>query len=366
VSTRSARLVTASFLCVSLLYVSLVAVGCIGAVTRLADDQKYVVRVDDSTGWRIHELKTGVGTDRTLTVTVAPQAGGNAYSLTVNGEELLRQPPRISDLPGFVYGNPILYPTPNRVRDGKFAFGERQFQFSRNHNGNHLHGLVNTLPWVVGALEVEDEVIKLPLTLDISEGHPVYEDFPFDHKVEVTYSLSSEGLRIDAKVKNRDTRRLPFGFAIHPYFRILGERAETFIAVPARRHMEASQFSLLPTGELHQLDGSAKDLRSPVSLDKLDLDDVYWGMDPDRPAVYEARDRGVRVTLEASEIFSHMVVYTPRDQDYFCLENQTCSTDAHNLYSRGQSEAAHLLILEPVGSPGATAEGSVLFRIEFD
>ena len=29
-----------------------------------------------------------------------------------------------------------------------------------------------------------------------------------------------------------------------------------------------------------------------------------------------------------------MVVYTP-EMDFFCLENQTCMTDAHNFYDKG-------------------------------
>jgi aldose 1-epimerase len=72
------------------------------------------------------------------------------------------------------------------------------------------------------------------------------------------------------------------------------------------------------------------------------------------------------VTLEASEIFKHMVVYTPSKRDFFCLENQTCSTDAHNLYEKGFTEEAHLLILEPVGSPGSVVEGSLFYRVEVE
>jgi galactose mutarotase-like enzyme len=40
------------------------------------------------------------------------------------------------------------------------------------------------------------------------------------------------------------------------------------------------------------------------------------------------RDAGLAIDLEASRDFTHLVLYTPRGEKYFCLENQTCSTAA--------------------------------------
>ena len=61
--------------------------------------------------------------DRTV-VKVAPSAGLNAYSISVDGVEFLHQPESKEKLAGVSCGVPILYPTPNRVRGGKFSFGE--------------------------------------------------------------------------------------------------------------------------------------------------------------------------------------------------------------------------------------------------
>jgi len=41
-----------------------------------------------------------------------------------------------------------------------------------------------------------------------------------------------------------------------------------------------------------------------------------------------------------------MVVYTQQPA-FFCVENQTCSTDAHNLYARGLKDISHLLTVRP-------------------
>jgi aldose 1-epimerase len=338
--------------------------GCFSTAERLPENASYTIVVDDATKWTLHELRVGKDSPYDLALRVAPEAGGNAYSIRWNREELLRQAPSVGDLRGVGYGIPILYPTPNRVADGKFTFDGQTFEFPRNAGGNHIHGLVNDIAWRAEPIEFGDESIRLPLVLEVRPGSPVWEHFPFEHSVRVVYSVGPDGVACDVEITNLGTRRVPIGFALHPYFRIIGERGNTWISVPAKRHMSASRTTLLPTGDLEPLDQSRLDLRAPVSLAELELDDVYWGMTPDRPARFEARERGWKLTIEASEIFTHAVVYTPAGKDYFCIESQTCSTDAHNLWARGKADAAHLLVLEPKGGPGSVVKGRVLFRIE--
>jgi aldose 1-epimerase len=93
-------------------------------------------------------------------------------------------------------------------------------------------------------------------------------------------------------------------------------------------------------------------------LSDLALDDVFWGMTPDAPPGYRSEDAGIRVDLPASEHFTHMVIYTPKGQPFFCMENQTCSTDAHNLHAKGLIRESHLLVVDP----GQSMTGRVQFR----
>ena len=70
--------------------------------------------------------------------------------------------------------------------------------------------------------------------------------------------------------------------------------------------------------------------------------------------------KGIKVVLDATADFSHIVVYSPRGKGYFCIENQTCSTDAHNLHDRGFVHASGLKTAEPGQATGGTVE----YRIE--
>ena len=346
------------------LFVAVNLTGCVGPVTRLPERAAYRICLEERSGVLVHRLQMGIGGERELSVKVFPSAGANAFSFTVNGVELLRQPSSLDDLSGYRYGIPLLYPTHLLVEGGTFTFEGREYRFPTDARGHHTNGLVYEVPWEVGELEVEEKAIRLPLSLTVTRSHPLYKVFPFEHEIRVTHALSLEGLRIAVEIKNRGARRLPLGFGIRPCFRILGDRSETYVTVPARKRMEADRSSGRPSGELEDLSGSDQDLRGPSSLEKLDLDDVYWGMMPEQSAAWEARDRGIRVTLEASEVFTHVAAYTPQGEDYFCLANQTCSADAHNLYARGHAEAAHLLILEPMGAPGSKVKGSIFIRVD--
>jgi galactose mutarotase-like enzyme len=65
------------------------------------------------------------------------------------------------------------------------------------------------------------------------------------------------------------------------------------------------------------------------------------------------------VALGGSRDITHLVVFTPPARPTFCIENQTSSTDAHNLHARGLTRESHLIIV----TPGKTARGSVDWKI---
>ncbi|NLF03365.1 MAG: hypothetical protein GX601_20580 [Anaerolineales bacterium] len=308
-------------------------------------------------GWRTVRLsaidaKGGARTE----VHISPALGCNMLSFAVDGTDYivagdLEPEPR-------VLGSPILYPTPNRVRDGRMSFDGRSFVFQPNMGPHFIHGLVRDQLWQLDPPCADDDHVCLTARIAFAPGNPIYDLFPIANTLQVTYTVMPGVVRMDWLVRNDDdAQRLPFGLAIHPYFPVIGPRESVRITVPARKWMEAVE--LMPTGRLVDLAKAPADLRRTTSLGKLNIDDVFYGMQPDRPATIDYDHSGVRLTLLASELFTHAVVYTPQGKDFFCIENQSCSTDAHNLHARGLERAAHLQILEP----GQSLEAWIEFRV---
>jgi aldose 1-epimerase len=291
-----------------------------------------------------------------LEAKIAPEVGGNLYSLRLGQDELLVQPEKLADLGQMRAGTPILFPTPNRVRDAKLSFEGRELTFEANNGKNFIHGLVRKRPWRADAPRVTGAGVAVDVSIDWDDQQPDFARFPIKHRLTVTYTLGRGGLRIAYVVENRDAGRLPFGFALHPWFPVPGKREDVLLTIPAAVRMEA--VDKLPTGKLLPVDGNY-DLRKPTPLTKLDLDDVYLGLAPTKAPAFEWRDRKIRVTLGGSKEFTHVVVFTPPDRPVFCVENQTSSTDAHNLWDKGLRRESHLQIV----APGKRATGWVDWKV---
>lgn len=312
----------------------------------LADELKPIV--DAKTGAEYYKLSAG-----TTVAKFCPGQGANLFSLKMDGTELLWQPKSLDQIAGVSCGVPVLYPTPNRVRDAEFTFSGRKVTFEANAGKNFIHGLVNRSQWKVIHASSEKDHASIRCILSFQAG-ALAEQFPFPHDVGLTVTVRPGVIRWEYGVDNSAGREpVPFGFALHPYFRYVGQRKNTYLTVPATHLMES--VDKLPTGKLSPVEPP---IGRPMSLEGTKYDDVFFGMTPKTPARIEYRDAGLKVDVRASKEFTHLVVWTP-DRPFFGVESQTCSTDAHNLHAAGQEKAAHLQICPP----GKKMTGWVEYRV---
>lgn len=290
-------------------------------------------------------------------VSILPQAGGNWFSWKVGGIEL--HGPWSFSAPKDTFGTPVLFPTPNRVRDCAYVFEGREIHQKKNGKPRFIHGLILDEPLRVTDSGADDAQTYLTLQADFAPGTSLYEGFPFPCVFKLHYSLCKLGVEIRYTVENKGEGRLPFGFGLHPYFAKLEDEKTTFLRAPALSVHEADK-SLLPTGNMLDVRRHPElDLRQWRDLDSLRLDHVYYGMKEGDAAAIRYEKTGITIELTASPEFTHLVVFTPKDLPHFAVENQTCSTDAHNMYAKGFADTSHLLILEP----GQTHEGFVRFGV---
>ena len=228
--------------------------------TAYAADVDVTHSTDAESGFAVWTLKSGQ-----TELKVVPAAGANAYSLKFDGRELLKTPKSLKELPGFVNGNPLLYPTPNRVRNAEFTFEGQQFKFPANNKGNFLHGLVHNVKWEQMQASKSEGAAELNCELAFRPGSEQYRLFPYGHNLRMTYKVSNGRVEMTYTVDNFGDKPLPFGFAFHPWFLYLGDRANTYLTIPATHHMESPQ--QLPTGRLEELSGSPFDVRSTSRWD---------------------------------------------------------------------------------------------------
>ncbi len=285
---------------------------------------------------------------------IAPNLGFNciAFSAQVNDQTV-----QIIDSPDDVlngqyrpsgYGIPILFPFPNRIRDGKFRFEEKDYQIPLPENGpNAIHGFCYDRPWRV-INQTEDSVTgQFHLKVDAPERKNCW---PADFIFDVRYRVAESRLECQFRITNCDKKPLPWGLGTHAYFRLpfgpQSTAAQCELQVPVSEQWELQDY--LPTGRRIGVENNAP-LRTGAQFGDLKFDDVFTGWQSDGGTVRSTildPQAGIQLTqICDSQYFREAVVYTPPGRNAVCIEPYTCVTDAINLEPRDIN--AGLQILPP-------------------
>lgn len=284
--------------------------------------------------------------NESMEVFVNPADGMNIYQIDWEGRHMIDWEEARYQRKA-TYGVPVLYPTPNRSENLKIQAYGKQYDA-------RMHGLVKNLPLQVKTAETDGQAALVTGVLEWNEKQPDFAMFPFPSTLSITVKALPDEVVWSYQVDNRGEGELSYGIAIHPYFS--KREQEVKISVPAASVMEMTE-EKIPTGKLIPAGETVPDLRTPVLVDGLSLDHVYT--DCPAGAYAEIFYKDCKVKLEATEEFGHIVVFTP-DAPFFCVENQSCSTDCFNLFAKGYARESGLQAVHA----GQKKSGEVRFVFE--
>lgn len=302
------------------------------------------VGVEKRNGRGVHTLRDDV---TGASASILPSYGFNLFDLRlpVAGEvrPIVVAAPDFAENPRGAGGNgtPILFPFPNRIRGGEFTFEGKEHAIPVNHGANAIHGFAIAAPWDVVEHKATPDAAVIEGRFQLSVHAPESIDhWPTDALVHVRYELAGRTLTMTTTVSNPTAENLPYGFGIHPYFRLPfppgGDLERTKIILPASRYWPLRDF--LPTGEVSEISGRL-DFRKGQAIRGLMLDDVLTGLEHvDGEGVCRLVDeeKGGEFQLAFDRSFRELVVYTPPGkEDVIAIEPYTQATDAINLASRG-------------------------------
>ena len=284
--------------------------------------------------------------NESMEVFVNPADGMNIYQIDWEGRHMIDWEEARYQRKA-TYGVPVLYPTPNRSENLKIQAYGKQYDA-------RMHGLVKNLPFQEKTAETDGQAALVTGVLEWNEEQPDFAMFPFPSTLSITVKALPDEVVWSYQVDNRGEGELSYGIAIHPYFS--KREQEVKISVPAASVMEMTE-EKIPTGKLIPAGETVPDLRTPVLVDGLSLDHVYT--DCPAGAYAEIFYKDCKVKLEATEEFGHIVVFTP-DAPFFCVENQSCSTDCFNLFAKGYARESGLQAVHA----GQKKSGEVRFVVE--
>ncbi len=303
------------------------------------------------------KLKNEVNGQQIQEALISIGIGSNLCRYSYNGlalinfdESLLRS--------GDFTGTPVLYPTPNRVENGILSINGINYRQEKRGKVVLEHGLVYDEPWVVDEIIGDKNWVSVRTKIEWHKKQPFYSAFPFTHRITLRFLLTNKGLTISYEIQNLDKVELPYGFGLHPYFQKISGDEGTQISVPVKYVMEATE-KLIPTGEILAVKNTSFDLNEFSSIGSHELDHVFIRKRNSTPAVIQFKEQGVQLRIHTSKDFSYFVIYSPPSSPFFCLETQTCSTNAHNLFDRGFKKVSGLRFIKP----GKSAGGQVMFEV---
>jgi aldose 1-epimerase len=196
----------------------------------------------------------------------------------------------------------MLIPWPNRIEDGTYEFdGTRhQLPLTEPERGNAIHGLVRGEPWSVA--EQERSRVLMTHALDPQPGHP------FSLALELEYSLSDDGLRVQTTATNVGAAVAPYGAGAHPYLTTgAGTVDSATLRIPARTVLHSNDRGL-PVGS-EPVEGSDLDFRSPRPIGATVLDHAFTDLERGDDGLARV-DLADRVSLWVDPSFPYLMVFT--------------------------------------------------------
>jgi aldose 1-epimerase len=244
-----------------------------------------------------------------LALDLAPQAGGSIARFTADDSiDLLRPTPPQALASG--RGNDSscypLVPFSGRIANGRLVFDGTEILLEPNWPGvrHPMHGDGWAKPWTVTRSDEH--------SAEVVYEHDGRKGWPFRYRARQTYRLEGDRLTVGMSVENLENRAVPAGLGLHPFF---VRDAETELSCRTR-HVWRTDAEVLPIERVAvppQWDFSAA-----RRVDEVTVDSGFEGWDGSATIAWPRA--GLRLKMQATAPFRHLVIYIPPGQPYFCVE----------------------------------------------
>ncbi|WP_068544296.1 aldose 1-epimerase [Thalassotalea crassostreae] len=260
--------------------------------------------------------------DNISEVVIAPDLGASilAYTYIANNKSISIFPNRIGVEDVTSTACFPLVPFSNRIREGKFTWQDKDIQLPLNQlpelHANHGHG------WQVKWQVIEQSDASVTLSYSYTSN-----DWPFPYQAIYRFELQNGELLQTLTLKNVGTSEMPAGLGLHPYF---SRTKQASLVADVSKMWEVDHESM----PIKVIDApSCIQSTSGMVMNSHQLDNTFI----DFPAKAEVSwpEWNVKADITASENCKFMVVYSPKEEDFFCVEPVTHSPDAINMHSQG-------------------------------
>lgn len=281
---------------------------------------------------------------------------GNAYQMTVKGQDVIRRTwasvddirPRMG-----LNGIPLLWPFANRLDEQAFYANGQKYTFdpglgNTGRGAIPIHGfLQNTTAWKVVEVKADARSAWITSKLEFFRIPQYMKQFPFAHTLTMTYRLQDGALEVRTRIDNMSSEPMPVAIGFHPYFQLTdANRDEWTLSVAAKTHWLLDERTI-PTGETQPITRLLPDPKN-VAVKDVKLDDVFTDLerDPQGFATMTMKGKSQQIDVVLGPKFKTVLVYSGA-RGSIALEPMAGISNSMNLAQRGLYK--ELQSIEPGG-----------------
>ena len=182
-------------------------------------------------------------------------------------------------LAGYLEANPyfgsVVGRYANRIAGGTFTLDAETYTLARNNGPNHLHGGVkgfDKVNWRVEQIIEDTNQVGVSLNYVSADEE---EGYPGTLEARVTYLLTEDN-RLVVDYEATTDKATPVNLTQHAYFNLAGGGSvENHRLTLAASHYTPVDSTLIPTGEIRPVEGTAFDFRGGKRIgEQIDHDDL--------------------------------------------------------------------------------------------
>lgn len=227
---------------------------------------------------------------------ILPEKGATVVSYRVDGREYLyRDQENLDSAERPRCGIPFLFPAFSR-------FPQDTFQWAGKAYPMHIHGFGHTSAWQV--LLAETSRLRVVLCSD-EDTRKMY---PFDFRVELTFTLQEGILRIQQRYENTGKEALPYAFGFHPYWAV-EDAGKAQVEINAGLEMDIKSQKLVPCQRK-----TAGVAFGPGMQEA----GAFFAQAASPITIHAAQEK--RVCMCFDEAFDRVVLWSVKDKGFLCVE----------------------------------------------
>ncbi len=259
---------------------------------------------------------------------IVPAFGANLLDLKFNHISVLDGYRRPEELIKNSWSkNIILFPFPNRLRDGRYTHEGVTYQFDINNadTQNAIHGFSKDVPMTVEKVKTDVHQGSITCEYQHNGSHKAY---PFKFMFKIAFILRGSALEIEMQFTNHENKPIPAGLGWHPYFRISEKLDDTSLQMPDCQLIMIDE-RMLPTGEKRTF----KDFENLKKIGTTFLDNGFYIINQDENAeVILQSELGTLIYWQETGEgkWNYVQVFTPPHRQSIAIEPMTCNMDAFN------------------------------------